>query len=288
MGRRGVAEPVEYLAVGHVTHDILPDASYVVGGTVSYAALTAAAFRRSVGVLTSAGRDFDLSAFRGRAHVACNCADRTTTFRNLYVNGSRHQIVYGVADPLSAGLVPAEWAAPAIVHIGPVIGECQVDLASGFPKSTFVGITPQGWMRSTNGDGNVHRHLWHSAETLLPLASGTIFSIDDIEGDWALARSFARMAKLLVVTMGREGGLLFVDGEAVPFSALQVAEVDPTGAGDIFAAVFFHAMLSEADPRDAARFAACIASRSVTRVGLHGVPQPDDIAICRDSVGVSF
>ncbi|MBN1249941.1 MAG: hypothetical protein JXC32_19920 [Anaerolineae bacterium] len=283
-----MVEPVEYLAVGHVTRDILPDASYVVGGTVSYAALTAAAFRRSVGVLTSAGPDFDLSAFHGRAHVACSRSARTTTFRNCYVNGSRHQIVYGVADSLSAALVPSEWAAPSIVHIGPVIGECEPDLINSFPATTFIGITPQGWMRSTNGDGSVHRHRWHLAEAALPRASAVIFSIDDIEGDWALARAFAAQAKLLVVTTGRNGGTLFVDNQAVTFPALEVPEVDPTGAGDIFAAVFFHAMLSKADPREAVRFAACIASRSVTRVGLQGVPGEEDIVVCRNSVGVSY
>lgn len=283
-----MAEPVEYLAVGHVTHDILPDASYVVGGTVSYAALTAAALQRTVGVLTSASADFDLSTFRGKAQVACTRSARTTTFRNCYVNGSRRQIVYGVADPLSSALVPREWTAPLIAHIGPVIGECRPDLVDGFPGARFLGLTPQGWMRSSNGDGNVHRHLWHTAEALLPRASAVVFSIDDIEGDWDLASAFAAKANLLVVTTGRDGGRLFVDGEPVPFAALRVPEVDPTGAGDIFAAVFFHTVLSETDPLDAARFAACIASRSVTRIGLKGVPQADDIVVCRDSVGVSF
>jgi sugar/nucleoside kinase (ribokinase family) len=220
--------------------------------------------------------------------VACNCSDRTTTFRNCYVNGSRHQIVYGVADALGPELVPVAWAAPMIAHIGPVIGECQPALVQSFPETTFKGITPQGWMRSTNGDGNVHRHLWHSAEELLPRASAVVFSIDDVQGDWALARDFATRTELLVVTTGGDGGILFANGEETPFPALMVPVVDPTGAGDIFAAVFFHVMLSDVEPWDAARFAACIASRSVTRVGLEGVPRTEDIAICRDCVGVSI
>jgi sugar/nucleoside kinase (ribokinase family) len=283
-----VIEPVDYLAVGHITRDILPDASYVVGGTVSYAALTAAAFRRTVGILTSARSDMDLSTFKDRVCVTCWPSERTTTFQNRYIEGYRQQIVYGVADSLTPAQVPSEWAAPRIVHIGPVIGECQPTLIDRFSTDTFVGITPQGWMRSTNGDGHVHRHIWRSAEALLPRASAVVFSIDDVEGDWGQIRAFAALAQLLVVTMGREGGMLYVNGEAIHFPALAVPEVDPTGAGDIFAAVFFHAMLSEADPRDAARFAACVASRSVSRGGLQGVPGAKDIALCCERIGVCF
>ena len=279
-----VTEPVEYLAVGHVTHDILPDASYVVGGTVSYAALTAVALNRAVGILTSAGGDFDRGPFGGRVMISCLPAERTTTFRNRYVNGCRHQIVYGVANPLTPAMVPAAWAAPTIAHIGPVINECAPSLVQSFAAGTFVGLTPQGWMRSTNGDGNVHRHPWHAAEELLPRASAVVFSIDDIEGDWELARDFASQAPLLVVTEGRNGGTLFADGVAHRFPALMVPEVDPTGAGDIFAATFFATLASGELPLEAARFAACVASRSVTRVGLRGVPSEDEIALCHQRI----
>lgn len=274
--------PVEYLAIGHVTRDLLPDASYAVGGTVSYAALTAAALCRSVGVVTSASGDFDLSVFNGAVEVKVEPAAVTTTFRNEYTNGYREQVVYGLAKPLTPTSLPDDWRAPSIVHIGPVIGECDPALALAFPEETFVGITPQGWMRSQNGTGQVVPNPWEVSGELLERASAIVFSLDDIQGDWRVAESLASATHLLVVTMGPLGGVLFVDGTPTPFSALQVDEVDPTGAGDIFAAAFFSATAVGVLPCDAARFAACIASRSVTRAGIRGVPSPEDLAYCRD------
>ena len=281
-------DTVDYLTIGHVTRDILPDASCVVGGTVSYAALTVAALRRSVGIVTSVSRGFDLSAFHGLATISCSMAEHTTTFRNQYVNGSRRQIVYGVAELLTPQSIPGAWSSPTIVHVGPIMGECDPALVTAFPESTFVGITPQGWMRSMKGGGEVLRQPWHGAASLLGHASAVVFSLDDILGDWDVARNYAAMTPLLAVTMGRRGGVLFINGEPAQFSALTVDEVDPTGAGDIFAAVFFDALVHDVPPVEAARFAACVASRSVTRVGLNGVPCAEDIDICRGLLGYDY
>jgi len=217
--------------------------------------------------------------------VSCSTAEHTTTFRNQYVNGSRRQVVYSVAEPLTPRSIPKAWSSPAIVHVGPIMGECDPALVTSFPESTFVGITPQGWMRSTNGDGEILHQPWCGADSLLSHASAVVFSIHDILGDWDIARSYAAMVPLLAVTMGPDGGVLFISGESVPFPALTVDEVDPTGAGDIFAAIFFDALVHEVPPVGAARFAACVASRSVTRVGLNGVPNVEDIDGCRGLQG---
>lgn len=271
---------IDYLTVGHVTHDVCSDNSYTIGGTVSYAALTAAALHRSVGILTSAGKNFDFSLFEGAAAVVSHLASETTTFKNEYVNGHRRQTVYGVADTITPALVPQDWLRPAVVHLGPVMGECSPALIELFAGKTFLGITPQGWMRSRNGSGLIHHHAWHAAEAFAAAASAVVFSIDDARGDWDRVYHLATYARLLVVTMGRLGGIFFVKGQPTRFSALKVDEVDPTGAGDIFAAVFFSTVAAGKPPEVAANFAACLASRSVSRVGLRGVPGPADLDAC--------
>jgi sugar/nucleoside kinase (ribokinase family) len=275
-----VRAPVEYLIIGHVTHDVLPDQSYVIGGTVSYAALTAAALKRSVGMLTSAGADFDFGVFNGAITVACEPAPATTTFTNTYVNGHRHQRVHSLARLLDQGSVPEGWRSPEVAHIGPVISECDPSLVWSFPERTFIGVTPQGWMRSRDADGQVRSHPWRVEPSLLRRASAVVFSLDDVQGDWSEARRLAALTHLLVVTMGPRGGVVFLEGEPTPFRALQVVEVDPTGAGDIFAAAFFISLASGAVPTRAAAYAACLASRSVARPGPAAVPGPEDVAIC--------
>ncbi|MBN1878364.1 MAG: ribokinase [Anaerolineae bacterium] len=275
-----VLPPVDYLLVGHITHDLLPQGGYTVGGTASYAALTAARLRRHVGVLTSAGIDFAPSLFGDGIVVSCLPATATTTFENIYVNNHREQYVYAVAQPLTSAQLPVPWQTSPLVHIGPIFGECDPGLVAYFAHKTFVGITPQGWMRTSDDQGRVHRHPWHGATRVLSQASAVVFSIEDIEGDWDVAYSYAQQTEILVVTTGATGGELFVHGQREHFDALRVEEADPTGAGDIFASAFFIALTSSAVPIVAANFAACLASRSVARVRLASTPIDEDVIFC--------
>ena len=61
------------------------------------------------------------------------------------------------------------------------------------------------------------------------------------------------------------------------FRAPEIDEVDATGAGDIFAAAFFVRYLRTRDPWEATRFATLLASHSVARVGLNGIPTTAEI-----------
>ncbi len=111
-----------------------------------------------------------------------------------------------------------------------------------------------------------------------------VFSLDDIQGDWQVAMRWQSGTRLLVVTMGARGGVVFHEQKITPFAALQVTEVDPTGAGDIFVATF-DALAMGSPTMSAARFAACLASRSVTRPGITGVPGAEDVEACTAMLG---
>jgi hypothetical protein len=45
-------EPIDYLVIGHLTQDIIPD-GFRLGGTAAYSALTARALGLRVGIVTS-------------------------------------------------------------------------------------------------------------------------------------------------------------------------------------------------------------------------------------------
>jgi len=77
---------------------------------------------------------------------------------------------------------------------------------------------------------------------------------------------------IAVVTAGRDGALLYVSGERYELRARPALEVDPTGAGDVFAATFLARYRRDADPWDAAEAATCAASLSVEGVGWSAVP----------------
>ncbi|HQE92768.1 MAG TPA: PfkB family carbohydrate kinase [Anaerolineae bacterium] len=275
-----VLAPIDYLVIGHVTHDILADGRRVLGGTVSYASLTAAALGCTVGIVTSAGADVDLSTLERIAAVVRYPAPATTTFQNVYVDGHREQYVYSFAASLTPQEVPPAWLRSPIVHIGPIMRECAPALVEHFHGKAFIGITPQGWMRASDRGGRVFPIPWAEAAHLLPLASAVVLSIEDIGGDWDLAVHFAAQTRILVVTCGWDGGTIFIEGTPTTFPAMPVTQVDPTGAGDIFATAFFIALASGTPPLTATHYAACLAAYSVTRVGLASTPQPDEVVAC--------
>jgi bifunctional ADP-heptose synthase (sugar kinase/adenylyltransferase) len=112
---------------------------------------------------------------------------------------------------------------------------------------------------------------WLNSESALTKADAVVVSREDLNGDEEQIEHIAHHTKLLAVTEGAAGCVLYWHGDRRRFRALEVQEVDPTGAGDIFAAAFFFRLLKTRDPWEAARFATILASYSVTRDGLDGI-----------------
>ncbi len=90
----------------------------------------------------------------------------------------------------------------------------------------------------------------------------------------------AAACRVLAVTEGPAGARLYWHGDLRRFRAPMVKEVDATGAGDIFAASFFWRLYTTRDPWASARFATHVASFSVARAGLDGIPTPQEIQTC--------
>jgi sugar/nucleoside kinase (ribokinase family) len=115
---------------------------------------------------------------------------------------------------------------------------------------------------------------------LLPQAGATAISREDVGGDDELIESMAHQTRVLAVTEGEAGVVLYWNGDRRRFRAPQINEVDSTGAGDIFAAAFFFRLFTTRDPWEAGRFATQLAARSVLRVGLNGIPTQKEINEC--------
>ena len=79
----------EFIIIGHITQDLLPDGGLSPGGTVSYAATTAQRMGYRVGVVTSTGPGFDVAQVLPFAQLSCHQASETTVFENIYVDGER-------------------------------------------------------------------------------------------------------------------------------------------------------------------------------------------------------
>jgi len=118
-----------------------------------------------------------------------------------------------VAAPLTPRSIPFSLRRADVVHLGPVARECDPALADLFPDA-FLGLTPQGWMRRWDPTGRVVPTGWESAGFLLPRADAVVLSEEDIAGNKGLVADWAAQTRILVVTRGAAGCILYVDGRA--------------------------------------------------------------------------
>ncbi len=270
-------QPVEYLVLGHIAVDLTPSGVQL-GGTVSYAALTARAMGMSVGIVTSVGEDAPLKALDG-IQIVNIPTERSTIFENIYTEHGRKQTLHHQAALIGYEHIPHAWRNAPVVHLAPIAQELDGRLAEQFPAS-LVGVTPQGWMRGWDENGKVFATAWENSDQILGRVGGVVMSIEDINRDLELVESMAHQTRVLCLTEGEAGSVLHWNGDRRRFRAPVVTEVDATGAGDIFAAAFFVRLNQTRDPWEAARFATCLAAHSVTRVGLNGIPTREEVESC--------
>lgn len=275
------AEPrgIDYLLLGHVTVDRLDEKRVAMGGTATYAALTAKNMGARVGVHTSAAYEPGLIDILRGVLVARVPAEYTTCFVNDYSSGKRRQTIESIADKLTYEQILPEWRNPAVVHLGPLCQELDAAIIDRFPRS-LIGVTPQGWMRAWDEDGLVRAIEWADAARVLRKAAVVVISEDDV-ADRSVITQWASKARMLVVTLGERGCDVYRQGGAEPFHSpafKPATEVDPTGAGDVFAAAFlWHLQQSGGDWKTAADWANCVASFVVEKRGVTGVPKLEDV-----------
>jgi len=274
-------QPIDYLIIGHLTCDLTPAGSRI-GGTASYAALTARAHGMRVGIVTSWAGNLPQGVLQD-IPVINYPTEKSTTFENIYTPEGRIQILHHVAPQLDYFMVPEAWRDAAIIHLGPVAQEVEPSLVRRFP-SALVGVTPQGWMRQWDAAGRVSPRDWLEATFVLQHSSACVISVEDVGGDEECIAAMAASSRILVVTEGNHGARLYWHGDVRRFRAPQVKEVDATGAGDIFAATFFTRLHLTQDPWESARFATQVASASIARVGLEGIPTLAEIEAAKVEV----
>ena len=111
-----------------------------------------------------------------------------------------------------------------------------------------MGVTPQGWMRAWDEDGQVEATAWKNSEQVLGQAGAVVMSVEDINRDLELVEEMAHQTRILCLTEGEVGSVLHWNGDRRRFRPLAMQEVDATGAGDIFAAAFFVRLYHTRDP----------------------------------------
>lgn len=270
----------DLLLLGHVTRDLVgetPESGYRMGGTVSFAAVTALRMGRRPAIITRASTPDDLAELPESVERIVLPSAQTTTFANIYTPTGRVQYLFGRADNITAADIPDDYRSARIVLLGPLTDEIGPDIAPLFGDGTLVAAVPQGWMRRWDESGRVFAKRWESAPQILPYVDVLVASMEDIDYDLGRLTPIFQWVPLVVMTEYRDGSTIYQRQEDGSILVTKVAprpasEVDPTGAGDVFATAFIIRLQETGDPIESARFANVTASYGVENLGASGVP----------------
>ncbi len=266
----------QFVSIGHITHDLVGN-GITPGGPALYSTCTARNLGVHTGMITSFSRPLLQPSLLHGIEICCKESQHTTTFMNLYNEaGERRQLIKSVAAQIKPEQVPEAWRSANIVNICPVANEYTPEIVQLFEHS-LIGVCPQGWMRRWDSTGHVFCKGWDTFKEVLPYADLVFFSEEDVAHPEGLAQTYLAYAKMVVITRGKRGASLYIDDEEYHSPAFPTVEVDPTGAGDVFATAFLIKYFETRDPLEAAKFANCVASFVVEKEGIYGIPLKEDV-----------
>jgi sugar/nucleoside kinase (ribokinase family) len=289
----------EYIAVGHVTRDVVEDRAgggrSQPGGGAFYSALQAARLGlRTLIVTKGAPQEIEalLEPFSDELDLRIIPAEHTTTLSTHGVGAKRSQRLLAWAGPM---LEPLTLNAE-ILHLAPVARETPLHWQG---KPDFLGITPQGLVRRWEKREDVPLVQLDAASLLgdIPLTPTTDIAlpgdISPVELDPAslpehfdaavISEHECRSCRTLFATARARGAYVAVTAgsrpatvhmpDSVGATVVQTALPQPVmprddlGAGDVFAAAFFIALAEGRSPLEAATFGNAAAAIRITGVG---------------------
>lgn len=274
----------DYVVIGHFTVDITPWGR-ALGGTAIYAGLTAARAGLRVGVLTRGNlaglprqvRE-ELEMVSREVELVIQSAGATTTFANEEVAGRRVQTLHAWGGEIELSGLPADWRAPAIMHIAPVAQELEPRSLSRVAPG-YLGVTPQGWVRrwAARLPARVRFEELKLTNEMNARFDAMVVSSEELA---ATRESFDAVSKrgLAVVTRGRRGATALDRGHVIEVPGYPGTQVDTTGAGDVFAGMLF-LMRGRGEPIvRSLRHASAAAALSIGARGIAGVPHFEQVA----------
>jgi sugar/nucleoside kinase (ribokinase family) len=276
--------PPDFVVVGHVCQDILPGGGLGLGGSVSYAATTALRMGYRVGVVTSAGPGLELADTLPEAQIVCHRSVSTTIFENIYQDGKRTQFLHQRADAITGKEIPRLWRRAPMVYLGSIDQEIEPSVFRCFAPDALICVMPQGFFRRWDERGLVSFVEWDPPEDVLRRIDVLVISELDVPDPQQLVRDWQDLVKIIVVTRADRGATVYRAGESCHYPARPTQQVDPTGAGDVFAAAYLIRFSETRDACESARFANAAASFSIEKPGVTGIPVREQVeAYLRES-----
>jgi sugar/nucleoside kinase (ribokinase family) len=255
--------------IGNLACDVVDGGRPRVGGGPYYAARALRLLGHPSRIVTKlAARDRDVllpPLVALGVPVAWRPAASTARFGIRYDGEQRHMSLDELGEPWTPEDVDG-WAAAALrrvewLHVAPLAqGEFPAETLAALARGRRLLLDAQGLVRrartgpleaAPHADPALLRHL-----TVLKLAEEEATALVGGIEETALHELGIRE---IVVTLGSRGALVLADGHLTPAPTHPLEGVDPTGAGDAFAAGYVSARNAGLSPLAAARQANAVA-----------------------------
>jgi sugar/nucleoside kinase (ribokinase family) len=270
-----------FVSVGAYTKDTIVTRSgtrYVDGGGYSYAAHAACLAGVSVGAVTRLAAEDRKSTDLLRSigvEVTIYESPQSTLMRLEYPTDNvdeRILTVAAVADSFLPEHV-ANVRADAVLISASIRGEVPLAAVQALRERTpLVGLDVQGYVRIRTPQGRLAYEAWPEMRQVLALVD--VLKSDAVEGEFltgekdlhAIARGLAAHGPKEIILTHKDGVLVLAKGIAYEHPFLPVELRGRSGRGDTCAGSYISRRI-DADPADAARWAAALTSLKLEAEG---------------------
>lgn len=283
---------VQLVSVGNLSHDIISISGREyrsLGGSSAYFSLTSSKMGFKTGIVSKIGVDFKkdyLSILRKNKVDLLGLktsTEKTTSFKNIYVNWRRKQILISTCGQINPEDFPEEYFEAELVYFGPIYREITVELVGKVSgKGIKIALDIQGLCRRKFRNGVVIETRSRKVEKFIEKVDIVKAALSEailITGERDVVKICRKLSRLgpeiVLLTLGEEGAIVFGGDSAFKIPSFKVNVVDPTGAGDAFTCGFITRYLSSGSLVEAALYGASTASFVVEGLGLENIPDAE-------------
>lgn len=281
------------LVVGHLVLDVVVHSGRTrrsLGGTAAYSSVALRRYGVNVSIVSKVGRDFpeEYLLFLARSGVNISYVKlsqlSSTSFRLIYDDGQRRLFLASRCNQILPEDLP-ETLDYDFVHVGPVAGEVPLSTLKKIRECRgIVSLDVQGYVRHFKDGYVTYSRSYEGIESLkyVDVVHGDTDEIMALGGEKSIFKAALNLLKIgpeiLLVTRGEKGSYVFSRDKYLYVPAPKPRKVtDPTGAGDVYTAIFVAHYVVSDNIIESAIMASAAASLLVEEHGLSGVGTYEEI-----------